>query len=121
MKLFSGFTMIILMFFSNLNGQIVPSQYGFFYQPPPDGLTPETASSSAYQIKQDYPNSLDGNYWIENINLNGGAPFEIFADMTTDGGGWTLIMKNSSNPCSHCKIPIEMVIMNSKLLFCPIL
>jgi hypothetical protein len=62
-----------------------------------DGLSPNTASSSAYQIKQDYPNSTDGFYWIKNANINGGAPFKIYADMTTDNGGWTLILKNSSN------------------------
>jgi hypothetical protein len=66
------------------------------FYPDNSGLSPETASSSAYQIKQDYPNSPDGFYWIKNANINGGTPIEIFADMTTDGGGWTLILKNSS-------------------------
>lgn len=66
------------------------------FYPENSGLSPETASSSAYQIKQDYPNSPDGFYWIKNPNINSGNPFKIYADMTTDDGGWTLILKNSS-------------------------
>ena len=61
-----------------------------------DGLSQETAGSSAWQIKRDFPDSVDGNYWIKNSNVNGGAPFQIYADMTTNGGGWTLIVANST-------------------------
>jgi len=66
-----------------------------FILPPPNGLTSATASTSAWQIKQDYPASTDGVYWIQNDNYNGGYPIEIYADMTTDGGGWTLILQNT--------------------------
>jgi hypothetical protein len=51
---------------------------------------------NAYEIKQANPNSPSGIYTISNPGINGGAPTQIYADMETDGGGWTLIMTNSS-------------------------
>ena len=72
-----------------------------------DGLTSATASTSAYQIKQDFPDSTDGLYWIANSNINSGTPFQIYADMTTDGGGWTLVLnylhQGGTNPALAVK------------------
>ena len=59
-----------------------------------DGTTPQTAGDNAFQIKTDYSGSTDGLYWIKNDNISGGTPFQIYADMTTDGGGWTLLVTN---------------------------
>lgn len=52
---------------------------------------------SAYQIHHDYPAAPDGLYWISNPNINSGSPVQIYADMTRDGGGWTLIVANATN------------------------
>ena len=61
-----------------------------------DGTTAQNAGSSAYQIKTDFPASEDGLYWIQNPNINSGSAFQIYADMTTDGGGWTLLLTNQN-------------------------
>lgn len=51
---------------------------------------------NAYEIKQANPSAISGFYTISNPSINSGTPFQIYADMTTDGGGWTLIMTNSN-------------------------
>ena len=58
--------------------------------------TLSSPGESAYQIHQDYPSQPDGLYWIRNANINGGSPVQIYADMTRNGGGWTLIVANAS-------------------------
>jgi hypothetical protein len=56
---------------------------------PGDGTTSATAGASCWGIKQQYPASANGTYWLNTAVLQ--RPQQFACDMTTDGGGWVLV------------------------------
>src|SRR5690349_18144472 len=54
-----------------------------------DGTTSATAGASCWGIKQQFPTSATGVYWLNTAVLQ--RPQQFACDMTTDGGGWVLV------------------------------
>lgn len=73
----------------NKNGAIVITKYIS------DGLSSQTAANSAMEIKQNFPDAPDGQYWIRFPN---GSVKQIYCIMNNavNGGGWMLMMKTTA-------------------------
>src|ERR687885_1294765 len=54
-----------------------------------DGRAESRALASCWEIKQAFPRSADGLYWLYTPALQ--RPQQFWCDMSTDGGGWVLI------------------------------
>lgn len=79
-------------FVKTANGTFYSSDQPFITNLSNNGLTAASAAQSALQIKQSFPNSPDGVYFI-NLPVVGVRKVYCIMNSAVDGGGWMLMLK----------------------------
>jgi hypothetical protein len=69
-------------------------------------------AKSCLEIKTNDPSASDGIYEIDPDGTGGNQPFEVYCDMTTDDGGWTLVFRHDASEGYFAGID-EVVNINS--------
>ena len=76
------------------------------------GFVLEITYKSCKEILANNPNATDGIYTIDPDGDGGSDPFDCNCDMTTDGGGWTLVLLSNSD-VQYCPRPNWNEVVNN--------